>query len=357
MLPNGVRATEVATSRARLHVLIAGEKNKPTLLLVHGNVSSARFFAETMAELAADWHCVAPDLRGFGGSQRLPVDARRGLADFSDDLHALLTETDLVPAGRKVTMLGWSLGGGVAMRYAMDHADRLAGIVLESPASPYGFGGTKDIDGTPCWPDHAGSGGGTANPAMIERIVAGDRTDETGVSPRKIITTLYGNPPFEIAPQALDEYVDGILELAIGEDNYPGDSVASPNWPNTAPGERGVNNALSPKYCDLSGFAAIAEQPPVLWIRGDADQIVSDFAAVDLGALGQLGVVPGWPGAEVFPPQPMVSQTRAVLDRYAAGGGRYREVVLPGCGHSPHLERPAEFHAALAEFSSGMLIG
>jgi pimeloyl-ACP methyl ester carboxylesterase len=304
-----------------------------------------------MVALAADWHCIAPDLRGFGRSQRLPIDARRGLADFSDDLHALVTE--ILPAER-ITMLGWSLGGGVAMQYTIDHADRLAGLVLESPASPYGFGGTRDIYGTPCWPDFAGSGGGTANQAMVERIVAGDRSADTGTSPRKIITTLYGNPPFELAEDALDEYVEGILELAIGADNYPGDSAASPNWPGIAPGERGVNNALSPKYCDLSGFADITEEPPVLWIRGDADQIVSDFAAVDLGALGQLGVVPDWPGAEIFPPQPMVSQTRAVLERYPGG---YREIVLPGCGHSPHLECPEEFHAALAEFRSDIMTG
>ena len=355
MLPTGVRATDVQTSRARLHVLIAGEPVKPALLLIHGNVSSARFFAETMAELAADFHCIAPDLRGFGRSQRLPVDARRGLADFSDDLHALVTETGLIPG--RFTMLGWSLGGGVALRYAIDHAERLAGLILESPASPYGFGGTKDVAGTPCWPDFAGSGGGAANKAMIERIVAGDRTDDAGSSPRRIITTLYGNPPFELAPDVLDDYVGGILELAIGEDNYPGDAATSANWPGMAPGERGVNNALSPKYCDLSGFADIESRPPVLWIRGDADQIVSDFAGVDLGALGKLDVVPGWPGDEVYPAQPMVAQTRAVLDRYAAAGGRYQEVVLPGCGHSPHLERPAEFTAALAEFRSGMLTG
>lgn len=43
----------------------------------------------------------------------------------------------------------------------------------------------------------------------------------------------------------------------------------------------------------------------------------------------------------------MVAQTRAVLERYAASGGAYREVLLPGCGHSPHLERPAEFVAEL----------
>jgi pimeloyl-ACP methyl ester carboxylesterase len=42
-----------------------------------------------------------------------------------------------------------------------------------------------------------------------------------------------------------------------------------------------------------------------------------------------------------------VGQTRAVLERYAAAGGSFTEVALEGCGHSPHLERPAEFLAAL----------
>jgi pimeloyl-ACP methyl ester carboxylesterase len=45
----------------------------------------------------------------------------------------------------------------------------------------------------------------------------------------------------------------------------------------------------------------------------------------------------------------MVGQVRAVLDLYQAAGGRYTERVLP-CGHSPHLERPAEFTAAVTEF-------
>jgi pimeloyl-ACP methyl ester carboxylesterase len=43
----------------------------------------------------------------------------------------------------------------------------------------------------------------------------------------------------------------------------------------------------------------------------------------------------------------MVSQTRAVLDAYAAGGGGYRELALEGSGHGPHLDRPEEFRAAL----------
>ena len=51
----------------------------------------------------------------------------------------------------------------------------------------------------------------------------------------------------------------------------------------------------------------------------------------------------------IDPPQPMVTQTRSVLDRYAATGGAYREVVLPDVGHSPHVERPQEFVVALLE--------
>ena len=58
-------------------------------------------------------------------------------------------------------------------------------------------------------------------------------------------------------------------------------------------------------------------------------------------------MVPGWPGAEVCPPQPMVSQTRYVLDGYAAAGGTYREVAIADAGHSPFLEKPEEFLAEL----------
>jgi pimeloyl-ACP methyl ester carboxylesterase len=349
-LPIGVEAAEVATSRLRTNVLRAGPAGAPVLVLVHGNVSSARFFAETMAAVGQRYHCVAPDLRGFGGSEPAPVDARRGVRDFADDLHALLTETGLLAGGRPVHLLGWSLGGGVVLQYAIDHPGAVTSIVLESAMSPFGFGGTRDLGGTPCWPDYAGSGGGTASPEMIRRIAAGDTGTDDPASPRSVLTTLYVKPPARLAPGVEDALVGGMLAMAIGDGNYPGDQVASANWPGTGPGEHGVNNAISPKYCDLSAFADLTERPDVLWIRGDSDQIVSDTSLVDLGHLGALGAVPGWPGPDAYPAQPMTGQLRAVLDRYQAAGGRYTERVLPGCGHSPHLEFPAEFEAAVTAF-------
>jgi pimeloyl-ACP methyl ester carboxylesterase len=110
-----------------------------------------------------------------------------------------------------------------------------------------------------------------------------------------------------------------------------------------APGEKGVANAMSPKYHNVGRFAELTTKPPVLWVRGADDQIVSDTSFFDLAYLGSLGFVPGWPGAEVCPPQPMVAQMRYVLDRYRTGGGYYEEVVIPNAGHSPFIEQPEAF--------------
>jgi pimeloyl-ACP methyl ester carboxylesterase len=81
--------------------------------------------------------------------------------------------------------------------------------------------------------------------------------------------------------------------------------------------------------------------------------IVSDNSMFDLGALGKLEFVPGWPGDEVYPPQPMVSQTRGVLEQYAASGGHFQEHVIQDTAHAPHIEKPDEFNALLHAFLTG----
>jgi hypothetical protein len=46
--------------------------------------------------------------------------------------------------------------------------------------------------------------------------------------------------------------------------------------------------------------------------------VLADGSAWEMGTLGQAGAVPGWPGEEAFPPQPMVEPIAAVLERWSA---------------------------------------
>ena len=341
--PHTVVARTLATARLEIHARLAGPKDGWPVVFLHGNCSDSRFWTATMAALPAGLRAVAPDLRGFGATAPAPIDATRGMRDFADDLDALLEHAEVGRAGRKVVLVAHSAGAGVAMQYAIDHPANVGGLVLEAPISPVGFGGTRDAEGAPCWADFAGSGGGTANPEFVKRIAAHDRGDDSPLAPLRVMRDCYVKPPFRASPDEEQLLLDSVLSTRVGDAHYPGDLVTSPNWPGIAPGTRGMNNAFAPKYFDLRGFAELPSHPPVLWIRGADDVIVSDTSVFDLGYLGQLGAVPGWPGAEVYPPQPMIAQTRAVLDRYAARGGSYREHVIADAGHSPHLEKPAEF--------------
>jgi pimeloyl-ACP methyl ester carboxylesterase len=70
----------------------------------------------------------------------------------------------------------------------------------------------------------------------------------------------------------------------------------------------------------------------------------------DIGNLGKMGFIPGWPGDDVYPPQPMVQQMRRVLEQYAAAGGTYAEHVIADTAHGPHIEKPGEFNALFHSF-------
>ena len=330
----------VAARGIRLNVLVGGPGDGRPVLLLHGNCSSAAFWEPFVRHLPADLRLVAPDLRGYGHSETAPVDATRGLRDFADDVAALLDDPELFPAGGPVTVAAHSMGCGVAMQLLIDHPTRISGMLLEAPLSPYGFGGTRDLDGTPTAPDYAGAGGGTVNPDFVHRIREQDRGDDP-VSPRTVLRTAYVADPASLGDDEL-LLLDTMLSTACGDDNYPGDSKPSENWPGVAPGDRGVANAMAPNHFAVADdLVAVPAKPPIVWVRGDRDVIVSDRSYFDVALQGELGVVPGWPGPDACPTQPMIGQTRAVLERYAAAGGAYRELVLTDCGHSPHVERPA----------------
>lgn len=343
-LPAIVESRQVASERLTTRVLFHGEKTGTPVVFVHGNLSAATWWEETMQRLPEGFYGVALDLRSYGEADpAAKVDATRGMKDFSDDVASVMDALDLKAAH----MVGHSLGGGVLWQLLADYPDRVLSLTQVCPSSPYGFGACK-ADGSPCFPDGAGSGGGAVNPDFARLMAEGDRGDETPNHPRNVLNTFVWKPPF--APARIEDILSSALAQQTGDDSYPGDSKPSENWPGVAPGRWGPINAMAPNYqADPLGFTK-GPTPPILWIRGADDAIVSDNSMFDLGALGKLGAVPGWPGEDVFPPQPMIAQTEAALARYESAGGTVERVVIEDCGHSPYLEKPDAFDKAFHAF-------
>mgnify|MGYP001461302955 FL=1 len=338
----GVTPKTIATDRITTRVLFSGPDDGAPVLFLHGNASSATWWEETMLALPAGYRGIAPDQRGFGEADLdKKVDATRGAGDWADDAAALLDALGI----DKVHVVGNSLGGVVVWRLLADCPQRLLTATLVDPGSPYGFSGTKDEQGTPCYDDYAGSGAGLIGAAVVEAVKAGDRSLENPFGYRSGLRRLVFKPPF--VPAREEELLSASLSIHTGERGFPGDKSLSANWPFVAPGIWGAANALSPKYVAEAVPRLLAAQPkpPLLWVRGSHDLSVSDSAAADAATLGALGFLPGWPGMEVYPPQPMLRQTRAVLEQYAAAGGWYREVVIDAAGHAPFIEKPDEFNA------------
>lgn len=343
LLP-GVRSSNIDTDRLRMHYLESGPAEGIPLVLVHGNLSTGRFYEHLMPKIPDRFRVIAPDMRGFGDTEPKPLDATRGLADWADDTASLLAVLGIVGPPH---LVGWSTGGAAIASFAKTHP--VASLTFQDPVSPFGYGGVTR-DGTPLYDDYAGSGAGGVNPEVVDRLVRGDDSDESPASIRNVMRALYWRPSFQLPREREDLLVAEVLKSVLGDEGYPGDTAASTNWPGASPGSRGILNALSPKYCRWDDIVDLDPKPPVLWTHGTADLVISDASPLDFGVLGAAGVVPGWPGQDVFPAQPMVTQIRDVLERYAAGGGQVRIEMFEGSGHGPCIDAEDRWLAVLLDF-------
>src|SRR5688572_1287002 len=96
----------------------------PLLLLVHGMAGSSETWKHVMPALAERCTVLAPDLLGQGQS-----DKPRG--DYSLGAHANLLRDLLDALGHeRATVIGQSLGGGVAMQFAYQFPERCERLVL-----------------------------------------------------------------------------------------------------------------------------------------------------------------------------------------------------------------------------------
>jgi pimeloyl-ACP methyl ester carboxylesterase len=168
----GVTPKMITTARLTTRVLFTGLDDGVPVLFLHGNASSATWWEETMLALPAGYRGIALDQRGFGDADpEKKVDATRGPGDWADDAVALLDYLGIENAH----IVGCSLGGCVVWTLLREYPQRLLTASLVDAGSPFGFGGTKDLEGTPCYDDFAGSGGGLTNSEFLKRLAEGDR--------------------------------------------------------------------------------------------------------------------------------------------------------------------------------------
>lgn len=98
----------------------------PPLLLVHGIGDSAATWSRVIPLLAKNFTVIAPDLLGHGGSDKPRADYSIG--GFANGLRDLLAVLDI----DRVTVVGHSLGGGIAMQFAYQYPELVGRLVLVS---------------------------------------------------------------------------------------------------------------------------------------------------------------------------------------------------------------------------------
>ncbi|MCB0856835.1 MAG: alpha/beta fold hydrolase [Solirubrobacterales bacterium] len=96
----------------------------PPVLLVHGITSSSRTWKSVMPRLAEKHTVIAPDLLGHGRSAKPQGDYSLGA--YASGMRDLLVALD-VP---KATVVGHSLGGGIAMQFGYQFPDRISRLIL-----------------------------------------------------------------------------------------------------------------------------------------------------------------------------------------------------------------------------------
>ena len=110
----------------RYHIHEAG--SGPPLLLLHGFSGSGADWAPLLTALARDYRLLAPDLLGHGASAAPASPARYGMDRAAADLVALLDALDIARAH----LLGYSMGGRLALYLACRYPQRWGALFLES---------------------------------------------------------------------------------------------------------------------------------------------------------------------------------------------------------------------------------
>lgn len=283
--------TDLTVAGGPVRLYRGGTVDGPPLLLLHGAMldTAAGVWRHVAPALEADYHVHLVDLPRHGGSRPWhgtldDVFLRRFLDELLDALG--------LP---RVALLGLSMGGGLAVGYALDHPDRVSALVAVGPG---GIGARRPAQFL-TWL--------TLRTPGVLRLI----TWYLARFPRSVRTSMLHH----LVAGASTPDVDTFVELAVEEARakHEHGERALDDWQIHAYGPFSMRLDLLPELPRLS--------VPTLWVRGDRD--------------------------------PLVGHTELSAAAAAAPGSRL--VTIPDAGHLVTHDRPAEFAELARDFLASAL--
>jgi pimeloyl-ACP methyl ester carboxylesterase len=256
----------------------------PVVVLVHGIASRAAQWHRVMADLGESCHVIAPDLLGHGESAK-----PRG--DYSLGAHACGIRDLLAALGHdRVTLVGHSLGGGIAMQFTYQFPERVERLALVSSG---GLGHEVSA-----WLRAASLPGSE----LVLPVIASSYVRRAGAAVGRLI----GKTPVALPP--------GLIEVMVSFGSL-GDPATRSAFIHTA---RSVLD-IAGQRVDARDRLYLAADLPMLVVWGGRDAIIP------------------------------VEHARVLADRIPS----VRLEVFDRSGHFPHLSEPRRLAAVLGDFVAG----
>lgn len=272
---------EITLHGHRVSYREGGKRGAPLLLLVHGITNSSASWEPVMPLLGQRFRIIAPDLLGHGDSDKPRGDYSLGAAA------SLLRDLMLALGHDQATIVGHSLGGGIAMQMAYQFPERVQRLVLVA------------------------SGGLGREVSVLLRAAT--------LPGSEFVLPLLVSEPLVVAADAVGRVL-GKVGLKVGRDVAEmaaglaslQDIEARKAFVHTARSVIDVGGQL----VDASNKLYLAEALPTMLVWGDRDPII-----------------PASHGARAHELMP-----------------RSRFELFPGAGHFPHHDEPLDFASVLRDF-------
>ncbi|EHN09781.1 alpha/beta hydrolase [Patulibacter medicamentivorans] len=257
-----------------LHVEVAGE-GRPVVLL-HGLTASHRYVVMGSKRLERSGHrVVAYDARGHGASDPAPNPRDYGYELLVGDLIDVLDQQGI----ERAVLAGASMGAHTAMRAALEHPDRVAGLVLATPA--FVPGNESDPRALARWDrlaDGMASGG-------AEGFVAAYRFDDVPEAWRDTVRKVTAQRlAVHEHPEAVADALRAVPRSAPLDDLAQLQAISVPT---TVVGSRDEADAGHPlavarRYADaIPGARLLVEdegQSPIAWRGGQLSEVIAEVA-------------------------------------------------------------------------------